>query len=112
MELRPFREVQALEFNNTVFLPAIRNVDTFIDGKPIDLSPLMIYMSSEGRNPVRAESYSIRGSSIGLEVYFFTSHSISLFSGNLVPVVQALFSSRNTLYTTQQKLSSRSEYQS
>ncbi len=111
MELRPFREVQALEFNNTVFLPAIRNVDTFIDGKPIDLSPLMIYMSSEGRNPVRAESYSIRGSSIGLEVYFFTSHSGSLFSGNLVPVVQTL-TRHNTLYTTQQTYGDQSVYQS
>lgn len=99
MELRPFREVQALEFNNTVFLPAICDADTFINCKPIDLTPLMIYMCSKWRNPVRAESYGIRGSSIGLEVYFFTSHSSSLFSGNLVPVVQSLFSSRNIPYT-------------
>lgn len=87
-------------------------MDALINGETVYLTPLMVNMRTERRYPIGAESYGFWCLTIGFEVNFFTSHSISLFSGNLVPVVQALFSSRNTLYTTQQKLSDQSEYQS
>ena len=49
MKLRPFREVQALQFHNAVFFSAVSDVDTFIDGEAIDLPPLVVDMRTEWR---------------------------------------------------------------
>ena len=98
MELSPLREVKALQFDYAVLFTAIGDMDAPIYSKTIDFAPLMIDMSTEGRNAVWAKRYRLGFSSISLKVDFFTSHLISLFSGILVPVAQAL-TRHSILYT-------------
>ena len=63
-------------------------MDAFINGEPIDLSPLMIYMCSKRRNPIGAESYGFWCLTIGIEIYFFTSHDMfSTFYEDLCSVI-------------------------
>lgn len=104
MELCPFGEVQALQFNHVVLFPTINYMNTLINCQSIDLPIFVIDMSPERRKAVRAECYCLWSLSISLEIDFFTPHVISLFSGSLVPVVSAL-THHSILYTIQQSIS-------
>ena len=98
MELRTLWKVQALQLYDAILFTAVSNVNTLIDCQSVNLPILMIDMRTEGRNTIRAECYCLWSFPISLEIDFFTFRLISLFSGNLVPVAQAL-TRRSILYT-------------
>ena len=63
-------------------------MDALINGKTMDLTPLMINMCSKWRNPVRTKCYCFRCLTIGFEVNFFTSHAtFSTFYEDLCSVI-------------------------
>ena len=89
MKLCPFREVEALQLNNAVFFPAVSNMDSFIYSESINLSILVVNMSTQRRDAIGAESDCIRNPAIGLILNFVTFHLVSLFSGNRTPVINS-----------------------
>ena len=78
MELRPLGEVQALQLHDSVMLHAVGNMNPLIQRQPVDLPKLVINMSTQRTDPVRAKSNSIRIPVIDLVKYFFTAHYFSL----------------------------------
>ena len=59
-ELRTFREIQRLQFHNTIVFRMVCHVDALINCQPIDLAILVINVSSKRADAVRTESYTIR----------------------------------------------------
>ena len=57
MELCPLREVQRLQLDDTVLLRAIRHVDSLVDGQSVDLSELMIDVSTQRADAIGAERH-------------------------------------------------------
>ena len=60
MELRPLRKVQRTELDDTVLLRAVRDVDSLVDRKPVDLPVLVVNVGTERRDSVRTEYLTVR----------------------------------------------------
>ena len=60
MELRPLRKVQRTELDDTVLLRTVRDVDSLIDRKPMDLPVLVVNVGTERRDSVRTEYLTVR----------------------------------------------------
>ncbi len=56
-ELSAFREVQRLQFHNTILFRVIGHVDSLVDCQTIDFSVLMVDMRTQWTDAVRAERY-------------------------------------------------------
>ena len=60
VELRPLRKVQRTELDDTVLLRTVRDVDSLIDRKPVDLPVLVVNVGTERRDSVRTEYLTVR----------------------------------------------------
>ena len=56
-ELSAFREVQRLQFHNTILFRVIGHVDSLVDCQTIDFSVLMVDMRTQRTDAVRAECH-------------------------------------------------------
>ena len=55
MELRPLRKVQRTEFDDTVLLRTVRDMDSLVDRKAVDLPVLVVNVGTERRDSVRTD---------------------------------------------------------
>ena len=60
VKLRPLRKVQRTELDDTVLLRTVRDVDSLIDRKPMDLPVLVVNVGTERRDSVRTEYLTVR----------------------------------------------------
>lgn len=57
MELCLLREVQRLQLDDTVLLRTVRHVDSLVDGQSIDLSKLVVNVSTQRTDAIRIKRY-------------------------------------------------------
>ena len=60
MELRPLRKVQRTELDDTVLLRTVRDMDSLIDRKTVDLPVLVVNVGTERRDFVRTKYLTVR----------------------------------------------------
>lgn len=57
MELCPLREVRRLQLDDTVLLRTVRHVDSLVDGQSIDLSKLVVNVSTQRTDAIRIKRH-------------------------------------------------------
>ena len=60
VELRPLRKVQRTELDDTVLLRTVRDMDSLIDRKTVDLPVLVVNVGTERQDSVRTEYLTVR----------------------------------------------------
>lgn len=60
MELRPLRKVQRTKLDDPVLLRTVRDMDSLVDRKTVDLPVLMVNVGTERRDFVRTKYLTVR----------------------------------------------------
>lgn len=60
VELRPLRKVQRTKLDDPVLLRTVRDMDSLVDRKTVDLPVLMVNVGTERRDFVRTKYLTIR----------------------------------------------------